>query len=81
MMEKLLIVVHFVWKVGIGVLKTYKSNIMPLLWQSCHELHKSRVPVNQQKEFVGKGWRLPVCLFGLKSETHRLHCSLLDIKR
>lgn len=62
MMEKLLIVVQFVWKVGTGVLKTYKSNIMPLLWQSCHELHKSRVPVNQQKEFVGKEWSLPVCL-------------------
>lgn len=52
MMEKLLIVVQFVWKVGIGVLRTYKSNIMPLLWQSCHELHKSRVPVNQQKELL-----------------------------
>lgn len=62
MMEKLLIVVQFVWKVGIGVLRTYKSNIMPLLWQSCHELHKSRGPVNQQKEVVGKEWSLPVCL-------------------
>lgn len=45
------------------VLRTYKSNIMPLLWQSCHELHKSRGHVNQQKEVVGREWSLPVCLF------------------
>lgn len=71
--------VQFVWKVGVGALRVYKSNIMPLLWQSRHDSRKSNSPVNQQKAGCCKGLESTCLFLSLKRETPRLICSPLGI--
>ena len=58
MMEKLLIVVQFVWKVGVER-SGLKTDIMPPLTYSCHEFHESRA-TSINREAVRRGWRPPV---------------------
>lgn len=77
-MEKLLIAVQFVWKVGTGVLTTYKSNInatAPAVWsrraqiqQPCQSATRRSLQRTQVNLFVFQS---------LNHETPRLSCSLL----